>query len=234
MNPPPNYTVTRSPRRRTLAIEVRPDLSVAVLAPADSGDGEIAEKIVARRRWIARQQDHFRRYHPLPKTPRYVSGETHYHLGRQYRLRIASNMPSTMVGIEGEYLEVLARGSATPDVVARAVDAWYRAEARRILGGALDSACRRLRAHGISRPLFRLRAMPGRWGSCSPTGVLLLHPDLVRVPSHCIEYVLVHELCHLRYHDHGRDFQRLLQRVMSDWRERKRQLETWSSVLPLA
>lgn len=232
MSPLLKYSVTRSPRRRTLAIEVRPDLSIAVLAPADSGDEEIAAKVAGRRRWIVRQQEHFRRYHPLPKAARFVSGETHYHLGRQYQLRVVGDMPRTMVGIAGEYLEVLLRGKATATAVERAVTAWYRTEAKRVLGGALAAAWLRLRPYDVPRPALRLRTMPGRWGSCTAEGAIAVNPNLVRVPVHCIDYVLIHELCHLRHHNHGVEFYRLLNRVLPNWKTLKRTLEKWSEVIP--
>ncbi len=225
------YSVTRSPKRRTVAIQVSPDLSINVIAPSDTGDGELAAIVDRRHAWIERQRAYFRSYHPLPAPARYAAGETHYFLGRQYRLRIAEKMPSTMVGIVGEYIEVLLRGPAMRNAVERALSRWYRAEARRVLDERMESACNRMRRHDVARPTLQLRSMPGRWGSCTRSGAIALNPALVRVPVHCIDYVLLHELCHLRYHDHGDAFDRLLSRVIPDWRKIKRQLERWTEVL---
>jgi predicted metal-dependent hydrolase len=228
-----NYTVRRSPRRRTIAIQVHPNLAIEVLAPEDSGEGEIAEAVERRRRWIEKQRAFFRVYHPLPAAPRFVAGETHYLLGRQYRLRIAERMPSTMVGVAGEYIEVLLRGPTSRETVQRALKTWYVAEAKRVLAEELDDAAKLMRKYGVKRPEFKLRKMAGRWGSCTPSGVLMLNPILVRVPIHCVRYVLLHELCHLCHHDHGMEFYRLLSRALPEWISAKKILERWAEVLPL-
>src|SRR4051812_11253155 len=181
-----NYSIRRSSRRRTIAIQVNPDLAIDVLAPSESGEGEIAAAVERRRRWIEKQRAFFRTYHPLPSAPRFVAGETHHLLGRQYQLRIAERMPSTMVGVVGEYIEVLLRSANSPEAVQRALKSWYLGEAKRVLSRELDNALKVMRKHGVKRPKFKLREMGGRWGSCTPSGVLMLNPILVRVPIHCV------------------------------------------------
>jgi len=74
-------------------------------------------------------------------------------------------------------------------------------------------------------PEVKLRRMPARWGSYSRPGTILLNPELVKAPLYCIEYVIMHELCHLKHPNHGRGFYRLLTRCMPDWERRKGRLE---------
>jgi predicted metal-dependent hydrolase len=67
--------------------------------------------------------------------------------------------------------------------------------------------------------------MPTRWGSCTPQGKIILNPELIKAPTPCIEYVIVHELCHLVYHAHSRKFMELQNREMPDWEKWKNKLE---------
>jgi predicted metal-dependent hydrolase len=67
--------------------------------------------------------------------------------------------------------------------------------------------------------------MPKRWGSCTAKGEILLNPDLIKTPAVCVEYVVLHELCHLKHLNHSAAFFRMLDAVLPDWRERKQRLE---------
>ena len=76
-------------------------------------------------------------------------------------------------------------------------------------------------------PPLVVRQMVRRWGSCTTTGKVILNTDLVRAPVHCIDYVIVHELCHVRVHGHDKAFYRLLSACMPDWESRKARLESF-------
>ena len=82
-----------------------------------------------------------------------------------------------------------------------------------------------------SIPAFRLQAMQKQWGSCSPAGVLLLNPHLIKAPARCVDYVLLHEICHLREHNHGKTFYALLESLLPDWQCVKDKLDNMAEIL---
>lgn len=129
------------------------------------------------------------------------------------------------VKLKGAYLTVASLDCADPAKVKALVTAWYREKATLRLKERFDVISRRFRRFGLAPSLLILRSMPRRWGSYTNTGRILLNPDLIRAPTHCIDYVITHELIHLAYPDHGTDFQEMLDALMPDWRSRKVRLE---------
>jgi predicted metal-dependent hydrolase len=209
--------------RRTLAITVKPDASVVVTAPRGAAVEVVAAKVRKRALWIRRQQEYFSRF--LPKLPprRYVSGETHRYLGRQYRLRVVEG-PEESAKLRGKFIWVETARKADIGQVRRLVEAWYVLHARERFTRSLGECLARF--HGrVGTPQLRLRRMPKRWGSWTQRGVIYLNPELVLAPASCIDYVVTHELCHLVHAPHGQAFYGLLRRVMPDWEERKDRLE---------
>lgn len=209
--------------RQTLAIEVHPDLRVTVRAPEGSEPEAIRQKVKKRVPWILRQQRQFETY--LPKLPprQYVSGETHRYLGRQYRLKISQGEAEGVKLTTGFFLITLPDKSDTERVKTLLLD-WYRQQAERVFRERLDACLTKLRFLQLAKPELEIRQMETRWGSCTPEGKILLNLRLMQVPKEYIDYVVMHELCHLKEHNHSRRFYELLNRVMPDWRAKRERL----------
>lgn len=210
--------------RKRLSISVHPDCSVTALAPADRSLEQVLAHLDRRRPWIAKQRRHFETFHPLPENKRFISGETHLYLGRQYRLRVRHSANAN-VKLIGRFLNVYVSSPREPKSVEDALDAWYRAHAEPIFRKQMARCLEGAPSLPRTEPILRIRKMVGRWGSCSSAGTITLSADLIKAPLHCIEYVMMHELCHLRVHDHSPAFFRLLRRCMPDWEERKARLD---------
>lgn len=229
------YEVRFVAGRTTLSIEVYPDSTVRVRAPIGCAPELIHARVNRRAAWISKQRANFGRY--TPKTPprQYVSGETHLYLGRQYRLKvIVSNALDDADGVKlgrGQLVVTLreptphkSTDAGRPERVKALLSDWYLAKARRVFDDVIAELMARFK--GYEQPRLALRAMQTRWGSLSPAGLITLNATLIRAPRVCIEYVVVHELCHLKYRDHDARFFRLLSNVMPDWEKRKARLET--------
>ncbi len=228
MNDIPPYSVLRS-ARKTVGITVEPSKNVIVRAPLDADTAAI-DKIVRRRSaWIIRQQKFFEQF--LPKTPprSYVSGETHLYLGRKYRLRVRFSEQAE-VKLQGGYLYVFTPQPENAVQVQRSLYTWYAAHARQRFPERLTVCMQSSVGRDTETPQLQIRSMAKRWGSCRPSGIstsgiLTLNVDLIRAPRACIDYIILHELCHLRYPNHSPQFYALLTRVLPDWQAAKLRLE---------
>lgn len=218
------YRVDRMARKRA-AIEVHPDLSVVVKAPHRASEPAIRAAVRQKARWILRQRRFFSDL--LPKTPsrRHVAGESHLYLGRKYRLRVEHHDGPDRVALSGGYLQILASKTPGPTRRAALLRSWYLAHARRVFRDRLEVCAQHSAFRRIGEVRLIIRKMTRRWGSCTARRNLVLNTELIRAPRGCIDYVITHELCHLVVPDHSRKFVNLLDRVMPDWRDRKRQLE---------
>lgn len=212
--------------RRQLAINVHPDRSVSVVAPEARSVEEILARVQRKAGWIAMQRRHFESFHPLPTARRFVNGETHYYLGRQYRLRVrAASMES--VKLKGRFLIIETSRPGDPTRIEALLDAWYRDHALRIYEARLLRCLKDAPSLRMPPPKIVARRMGKRWGSCTETGNILINLELVKTPLDCVEYLIMHELCHLRIHNHGAAYYRLLARCMPDWQRRKRRLDSF-------
>ena len=217
------YRLHRADRKR-LRVVVSPELVVDVYAPRNTDDEKIRLAVQKKASWIARTLDKLESYHPLPIPKRYISGETLVYLGRQYRLKIVKNSKKS-AKLMGRFLWVWVENNNDTPSVKKAVDQWYRKRAREVLGRYLEKCYTVASRHGVPEPLLVIRTMQRRWGSCSNKGRITLNVNLIKVPVHCIEYVIMHELCHLKYNNHSKTFYSLLTRCQPDWRRRKEMLD---------
>ena len=210
--------------RRTMEIAVHPDGQVVIKAPENAGLDVIQQRVRKRVRWISRQLAWFQQFQPRTPPRRYVSGETHLYLGRQYRLKI-SVADEDSVKLTRGFIQVRCCDTPSPEKVQRLLEQWYLGKAGIKFRESLDRCFLQFERWGYAKPTIHIRRMKTRWGSLSARGTLTLNSSLIRAPRDCIDYVVTHELCHLRYRDHSTAFYRLLEQVMPDWSNRKHRLE---------
>ena len=207
--------------RRTLEISVWPDGRVVVKAPHGKAPDLVATRVQKRARWILRQQAYFRQLDEAQPEKEYVSGESFRYLGKQYRLKVFEMEKSTpsaeSAKLVGGYLQVRTSDKDDRSRVKGLVDKWYRQHAQRKFAERLRLCSDIMRKHGVENPALEIRRMQKRWGSCTPRGTILLNPRLVEFPVYCIDYVILHEMCHLLHPDHSKAFYRLLESVLPEW-----------------
>lgn len=207
--------------RKTLGITVTPDMDVLVKAPIDSPIEKIKEKLLKKAAWIIKQQSFFLSFQPKTPLRKYVGGETHLYLGRQYLLKIEFDKIDS-VKLKGKFIVVQTSDKSR---VKRLVKDWYLTHAKAKFKEIAEPLIHKFKRHKIEPESIVLRDMPTRWGSCTPKGKIILNPELIKAPKGCIEYVIIHELCHLIYLDHTRKFIDLQTKEMPDWEKWKTKLE---------
>ena len=207
-----------------VAIHVEPDGCVIVDAPEDAADASVLAAVKKRAHWISGHLSavRIRLAHVLPR--QYVSGESLMYLGRRYRLKVLIQADVTLQArMRGGYIEVTA-AVLSPELIRTALDAWFRYRAKIVFTERMVAVASPLRWVKHIPPM-RLQSMKVQWGSCSPAGRITLNPFLVRAPRECIDYVVLHELCHLHHHNHSPKFYKELDCQMPRWREIKGRLD---------
>lgn len=219
-----DFEILRS-QRKTLTITVQPDGKVLAKAPTEATDEAITAKMHKRAAWILKQQQFFKSHHCPTAPRRYVSGESHYYLGRQYLLRVTEGRANT-VNYKNGYLEIVCKPKSKAEALMKE---WYRNRAKIKFSEMAEPIILRFsERYRLEPSALYIQEMENRWGSCTNQGKLILNTELIKAPRPCIEYVITHELCHLLYRNHTRKYYDLLTKEMPDWKKWKEKLENRS------
>ena len=215
-----DYKISYS-NRKSLGITVTSNLEVLVKAPENASLEKIKRRITKKAPWIIRQQNFFLSFHPKTPARKYISGETHLYLGRQYRLKVLKGKRNA-VTYKGRHIEVFSKNK---NKAKELVKSWYRQKAKEKFAVIAEPLIQRFKKYGVEPSGIYIQEMKQRWGSCTPNGKIILNPELIKAPKRCIEYVIIHELCHLIHHDHTQKFLDLQTKEMPDWEKWKMNLE---------
>ena len=222
-----DYELLRTDRK-SVEIAVHPDKSIVVKAPLTAGLDTIQAHIRKKARWIRKQLAYFDQFDPRTPPRRYVGGESHLYLGRQYRLKIREpeqGQQQEQVLLQNGYF-IINTVRNDPTHIKTLMDAWYQEKAQTHLTQIFQDCWDGFNRNRLQQqPTLKLQHLEKRWGSLSKSGRLTLNLRLIQTPPECIEYVIIHELCHLLHHHHGPEFYALLERTLPDWAVRKRKLE---------
>jgi predicted metal-dependent hydrolase len=213
-----------------IRIHVYPNGDVEIEAPEDKEADQIRAAAQRRARWIFQHRNAAIAAQRMALPREYVSGETHFYLGRRHMLIVRESKAhrSGVKLLKGKLKVSLP--VADRAAVRRRLNAWYSDRATEYLSKKVGEISERL-SWINALPPFKLMRMRTQWGSCSPEGVIYLNPALIKAPRHCIEYVILHELCHLIEHNHSKRFFDLLTRHMPDWKTAKRELDSLAELI---
>lgn len=214
-----------------IRVHVHPNGMVQVDAPEAAKLPAIKSAVQRRARWILKQLDDIaeRSRHFQPR--QWVSGESMLYLGRRFVLKVLQDSDQRKVTCKLIRGQLRVQGKElSPERVQKAVRQWYRDRALNVFQRRLNLMIETLPWTKTS-PTWRIMEMQTQWGSCSSEGAILLNPHLIKAPSLAIDYVLLHELCHLVEHNHSPRFYELLDRFMPEWRSVKEKLDNQADLL---
>lgn len=215
-------------KRKNMEISVHPDASVLIKAPYNTDMESIEKRIRKRARWILKQQDYFNQF--IPRTPEkiYKNGETHLYFGKHYRLNIKKG-PISSVKLEGSYFQIISDDICDSLKIKNLLYDWYYKKSENHFHEIYNKIWSAFNFKDKEIPELKIVPLTNKWGSMSKGNIISVNIELIKSPVDYIEYVLTHELCHLVHKNHSRDFYRLLESYLPDWKIRKHRLELFLS-----
>lgn len=223
-----NCEIKRS-RRRTVALYVHPDKRVEIRMPLLFSVDEIEPFLIKHSRWLFNRLDLPEKKPIEPK--KFVSGELHYFLGKQYPIEIVASDKNSVV-FDNEKIVIRQRvdKSTSQQVnlsksVSDLLDRWYLEQAKRVFREISIPLVESMKKYNVAPKSFAIKKMKTRWGSCSSKGNINLNLHLIKLPEQCIKEVILHELCHLVHFNHSKDFYALMTAEMPDWKVWKKEIK---------
>jgi len=217
-----NYQLIRE-KRKTMSASVYPSQAVLVIAPSEATEERIDEFIHRRLRWILQQKRYFAQFKRRPPK-QYVSGETFRYRGRSYKLLICRDDSRERVSLQHGTLTVFTADPKDTDQVKKLIDRWYGHRMYKVFHERLDACFKRFDYE--AKPTIIFKVMARRWGSYSRrTNRIILNQHLIEAATRYIDYVIIHELCHVAHRNHTREFYELLSGKLPNWERLKEELE---------
>ena len=202
-------------KRKTLSLIVEIDGTLTVRAPLRMKEADIRGFIEAKSGWIKRKQTKARAVALAPR--QYVDGETFLYLGNEVPLRLVPDRKPALV-MDGVF-KLTKSAQPRADSV---FEAWYKKQARSVLTGRVEFFARK---YGFDAGKIRISSARTRWGSCSAKSTLSFTWRLVMAPPQVIDYVVVHELCHLRELNHSPSFWAQVEAILPDFKSHRKWLK---------
>lgn len=209
---------------KNLHIGVYPPVGrVRVAAPQRLDDDQVRLAVIERLPWIKKQREVIRSAERQSEREM-VTGESHYVWGIRRRLKVVERPGRAHFEVDGEKF-VLYLPADSPVAKRRDyLDAWYRAQLRQAISDLIPKWEKEL---DVTVPHWTIRRMKTKWGSCNrETRHIWFNVELAKKDPKCLEYIVVHEMMHYFERNHGERFTKLMDRHMSDWRERRNELNT--------
>lgn len=211
--------------RKTLSLTVNPDLSICVKCPNQASDERIDQFLKKKWLWLQKQINYFNKFQRKVYKREYISGESFIYLGRQYALIVKKAEESAVSLMRGKITLSTKMFVADSKFNKLLLDRWYSQRVKTVFNERFEAA--KSKFDYKTMPKLDIRKMDKRWGSFLNKDKILLNPKLIGASKECIDYVITHELCHMKYKNHDKSFYKLLEEKFPKWEKTKEKLENY-------
>jgi predicted metal-dependent hydrolase len=212
--------------RRTLGISILPDSTVVVRVPYFTSFKTINRIVKEKSVWITKHRENYRIHDSIKPGRSFADGEKHLFRGIENILKTEKSAKSYIRFNNG----TIELGLVKPDdaeAVKRLLYKGYKNEAMNLFPVMLSEILTRFENQRFRPTGLVIRSMKRRWGSCSNKGKITLSTELIKLPDLYIEYVIIHELCHLKHHNHGAGYYKLLSELFPEWKPVRKELRKY-------
>ena len=212
--------------RRSLGISVLPDATVLVRVPFRTSFKTINRIVEDKAGWIIKHRDRYREKGINNKNKLYINGEVHLFRGEDCVLTVEKSA-KPFVRFYDSTISLGLVKTDDPRVIKALLYKGYKSEALNTFPEKVTYVLKKYENQMFRPSGLVIRTMKRRWGSCSNKGVITLSTELIKLPDHFTEYVIIHELCHLKHHNHGPRFYNLLSDLYPDWKSVRKDLRKY-------
>ena len=209
--------------RKTLSFTVTPNLKIILKCPSNASEEKIETFLKRKWFWLEKQLSFFKKYQRNIYEKEYISGEGYLYLGRQYKLVVKRGKCDLVSLTKGKLTVFTTKSVSNGQYNKKLINAWFLEKTKEIFQERFSAMLSKFDYEKI--PVLSIREMKKRWGSFFSKDKIFLNPKLISTPKECIDYVIVHELCHFKYKNHNRKFFELFNKKFPKWEKTKEKLE---------
>lgn len=210
--------------RKTLSLTVTPDFQIILKCPKKTDPEKIKNFLQKKWFWLEKQLSFFKKYQRKIYKKEYISGEGYLYLGRQYKLIVKKGEDDSVLATRGQLTVCTTRAISNSQHNKKLINGWFKDKTGTVFQSRFKEMLSKFDYKNV--PKLSIREMKKRWGSFLNEDKIFLNPKLIHTSKDCIDYVIVHELCHFKYKNHSKKFWELLNEKYPKWGKVKEKLET--------
>ncbi len=220
-----NYKIIYSDRR-SVSIVLHPVKGITVRVPYRTSLKTIDRIVSEKEGWIKKNLEKYRSIKRLNGVKDYTNGDKLLFMGMEYELNSTFSAQDFII-LHDKTLDTGFSKESDTNIIRWKLNRWYMNKAREIIPSRVAAKLTEYNNYDFVPSAINIRKMKSRWGSCSSRGRITINAELIKLRPELIDYVIIHELCHLKHNNHGIEFYRLLEGLVPDYKALRKELRTY-------